>query len=115
MDLVCFSHLRWDFVFQRPQHVLTRFARERRVFYIEEPIYADSPAHIELQSPMAKRRHRQLRRITASAAGHAMSKESKNNRICAENIPRDTSGYLPALYLYLCYRLNDLVQMISFK
>jgi len=38
-DLVCFSHLRWDFVFQRPQHLLTRFARKGRVFYIEEPIY----------------------------------------------------------------------------
>ena len=32
-DLVCFSHLRWDFVFQRPQHLLTRFARMGRVFY----------------------------------------------------------------------------------
>ena len=43
-DLVCFSHLRWNFVFQRPQHLLTRFARTRRVFYIEEPIHdADAP------------------------------------------------------------------------
>lgn len=38
-DLICFSHLRWDFVFQRPQHLLGRFARERRVFFIEEPIF----------------------------------------------------------------------------
>jgi UDP-galactopyranose mutase len=38
-DIVCFSHLRWDFVFQRPQHLLTRFARRQRVFYIEEPIF----------------------------------------------------------------------------
>jgi len=37
-DLVCFSHLRWDFVFQRPQHLLTRFARHGRVFYVEEPL-----------------------------------------------------------------------------
>lgn len=37
-DLVVFSHLRWDFVFQRPQHLLSRAARERRVFFIEEPI-----------------------------------------------------------------------------
>ncbi len=42
-DLVCFSHLRWDFVFQRPQHLLTRFARERRVFFVEEPIFSDEP------------------------------------------------------------------------
>ena len=36
--LICFSHLRWDFVFQRPQHLMTRFARTRRVFYFEEPL-----------------------------------------------------------------------------
>jgi UDP-galactopyranose mutase len=37
-DLICFSHLRWNFVFQRPQHLMTRFARERRVFFVEEPV-----------------------------------------------------------------------------
>ncbi len=36
-DILCFSHLRWDFVFQRPQHLLTRFGRQQRVFFIEEP------------------------------------------------------------------------------
>jgi UDP-galactopyranose mutase len=41
-DLVCFSHLRWDFVFQRPQHLLTRFGNKIRVFFVEEPIF-DSP------------------------------------------------------------------------
>jgi UDP-galactopyranose mutase len=38
--LICFSHLRWDFVFQRPQHLMTRFAATRRVIYWEEPIAA---------------------------------------------------------------------------
>jgi UDP-galactopyranose mutase len=37
-DLICFSHLRWDFVFQRPQHLMTRFADHMRVFYIEEHV-----------------------------------------------------------------------------
>ena len=36
-DLVCLSHLRWDFIYQRPQHVMSRFARHRRVFFVEEP------------------------------------------------------------------------------
>lgn len=39
IDLVCFSHLRWNFVFQRPQHLLTRFAKKQRVFFIEEPVF----------------------------------------------------------------------------
>ncbi len=36
-SLICFSHLRWNFVFQRPQHLMSRFAEERRVIYWEEP------------------------------------------------------------------------------
>ncbi len=40
-DLVCFSHLRWDFVYQRPQHLLTRCAQDRRVFFWEEPIFTN--------------------------------------------------------------------------
>jgi len=35
--LFCFSHLRWDFVFQRPQHLMTRLARRMRVVFWEEP------------------------------------------------------------------------------
>lgn len=49
LDLVCFSHLRWNFVFQRPQHLLTRSARERRVFFVEEPQVSDAPAHMEME------------------------------------------------------------------
>jgi len=40
-NLICFSHLRWDFVFQRPQHILTRMARTMKVYYIEEPVISD--------------------------------------------------------------------------
>ncbi|MGE5561899.1 MAG: glycosyltransferase family 1 protein [Bacillota bacterium] len=36
--LICFSHLRWNFVFQRPQHLMSRFAREMNVIFWEEPI-----------------------------------------------------------------------------
>lgn len=37
--VVCFSHLRWDFVFQRPQHLLSRFAKKHDVLFIEEPVF----------------------------------------------------------------------------
>jgi UDP-galactopyranose mutase len=40
-DLVCLSHLRWDFVFQRPQHLLTRCGGHRRVFFVEEPVFGE--------------------------------------------------------------------------
>ena len=44
LDILCFSHLRWDFVFQRPQHLLTRLAADRRVFYWEEPLLEEGDA-----------------------------------------------------------------------
>lgn len=36
MDLICFSHLRWDFVYQRPQHLLSRFSKIYTTYYVEE-------------------------------------------------------------------------------
>jgi len=48
MHIVCLSHLRWDFVFQRPQHLLSRAARDGRVFYVEEPISHDGPARLQI-------------------------------------------------------------------
>ena len=47
--LVCFSHLRWNFVWQRPQHILSRFADQYTVYYVEEPIEIprDEPATLQ--------------------------------------------------------------------
>lgn len=35
--IVVLSHLRWDFVYQRPQHLLSRLALRHRIFFVEEP------------------------------------------------------------------------------
>jgi len=48
-DLVCFSHLRWDFVYQRPQHLLTRCAKERRVFFVEEPMFGNGSMRLDIR------------------------------------------------------------------
>ena len=42
-NLICFSHLRWDFVFQRPQQLMSRFAEDMPVVFWEEPM--DIGAH----------------------------------------------------------------------
>jgi UDP-galactopyranose mutase len=46
--LVCFSHLRWHFVWQRPQHLLTRASRDRHVWFVEEPLDSDGEARLEI-------------------------------------------------------------------
>jgi glycosyltransferase involved in cell wall biosynthesis len=60
--LVCFSHLRWDFVWQRPQHLLSRAANHYNVLIIEEPIFkpgisanmdvTDRPQGVTIAVPM---------------------------------------------------------------
>lgn len=39
IDLIVFSHLRWYFVYQRPQHLISRFTQMYRTIYIEEPVF----------------------------------------------------------------------------
>ena len=39
--LLCFSHLRWNFVYQRPQHLMSRAAEGTRVWFLEEPIWGN--------------------------------------------------------------------------
>lgn len=47
-DLVCLSHLRWGFVYQRPQHLLSRFAKHQRVFFVEEPVVSENRPRIDV-------------------------------------------------------------------
>ncbi|MFZ5542987.1 MAG: glycosyltransferase [Pseudomonadota bacterium] len=50
--LIVFSHLRWDFVYQRPQHLLSRIAHRHRVLFVEEPVFEPGVApHFEYRNP----------------------------------------------------------------
>ncbi len=54
-DVVCFCHLVWEFVWQRPQHLLSRFARYSRVYFVEDPCWHHDPTdrqispHLEIK------------------------------------------------------------------
>lgn len=48
-DLVCFSCLRWDSVYRRAQHLLSRAAKQVRVFFVEEPVFHDGVGKLELR------------------------------------------------------------------
>jgi protoporphyrinogen oxidase/glycosyltransferase involved in cell wall biosynthesis len=49
--IVVFSHLRWDFVFQRPQHLLSRLAQHYPVLFVEEPEYDDGAPFMQRSHP----------------------------------------------------------------
>ena len=46
--LLVFSHLRWNFVFQRPQHLLSRLAQHWHVVYVEEPKPCSGEARLKV-------------------------------------------------------------------
>jgi glycosyltransferase involved in cell wall biosynthesis len=49
-DLVVHSHLRWDGVFQRPHHIISRLARRHRVAFVEEPIFLEDSSGVRLET-----------------------------------------------------------------
>lgn len=73
-NLICFSHLRWDFVYQRPQHLLTRFAKTFNVYFVEEPFFdSDGDAYITF----SKRQDKLWIGVPHLPAGLSKAKESE--------------------------------------
>ncbi|HKH94654.1 MAG TPA: glycosyltransferase, partial [Gemmatimonadaceae bacterium] len=68
--IIVHSHLRWDFVWQRPQQLLSRFAQRNHVLFVEEPIYLDdvADARLDLSLPM-ERVHRAMPMLPAALRG----------------------------------------------
>jgi glycosyltransferase involved in cell wall biosynthesis len=48
--ILCLSHLRWNFVYQRPQHLLVRCAQQHQVLYVEEPMFDVSEPTLEVRA-----------------------------------------------------------------
>ena len=51
-SIIVFSHLRWNFVFQRPQHLLSRLAENYRILFFEEPEFHEEAARPSLSMPL---------------------------------------------------------------
>jgi glycosyltransferase involved in cell wall biosynthesis len=68
--IIVHSHLRWDFVWQRPQQLLSRFAQRSHVLFVEEPMYADDigDARLDLSLPM-ERVHRAVPKLPGELRG----------------------------------------------
>jgi UDP-galactopyranose mutase len=69
-DLLVFSHLGWDFVFQRPQQLLSRLAHRHRVLFVEEPLYEAGPPRLERVRPTPNVEVLRLRAPLAAAGFH---------------------------------------------
>jgi UDP-galactopyranose mutase len=85
--IIVLSHLRWDFVFQRPQHLLSRLAKKHRVFFVEEPVPGASP-HPQWQ-------------FSATASGVT---------VCRPQTPSHASGFSQEHIPYLKTLMSDLIE-----
>jgi UDP-galactopyranose mutase len=84
--LIVFSHLRWDFVCQRPQHLMTRLARHYRVFFFEEPVHTDGAAYLE------------------------MNERAPNLHVCRPHTPIEDGGFSDAQLPVLQNLLEQLIE-----
>jgi glycosyltransferase involved in cell wall biosynthesis len=90
--IIVHSHLRWDFVWQRPQQLLSRFAQRSHVLFVEEPIHLDdvAEARLDLSSPM-ERVHRAVPMLPASLRGEydasiAVIRELLRRQLAADGV-----------------------------
>ena len=102
-DLVVLSHLRWTFVWQRPQHLVSRFARRRaaqgaRTFFVEEPLFGDV-AGPEVRSEQ----HGDVTRVWLMLPGGAAERAERFDGGTGYDDPRATS-YAGLLIAFLAER-----------
>src|SRR5689334_7041190 len=85
--IITFSHLRWNFVYQRPQHLLSRLASRHRVIFIEEPIPGNSP-HTEWE----------------------FDRPEPNVLVCRPHTPSSAHGFSDEQIPYLRTLVRDLIE-----
>jgi UDP-galactopyranose mutase len=84
--IIVFSHLRWDFVYQRPQQILSRLAEHYNILYFEEPVYSSTDSYLEYSTPL------------------------KNVTVCRPHTPVNVPGFHRDQLPYLRQMLEGLVE-----
>jgi UDP-galactopyranose mutase len=110
MDVICFSHLRWNFVYQRPQHLMSRLAKNTRVFFVEEPeydegIYYDVVQHTDNLWVIVPH----LSRTMDESAMIDHQKEFLLRLLCNMNVRRYALWYYTPMALLISDHLQPLV------
>src|SRR5690242_3716211 len=86
--IITFSHLRWDFVYQRPQHLLSRLASHHRVIFVEEPVQgASERPEWEFHNPQP------------------------NVLVCRPHTPSTAPGYSAEQLPYIKQLLHELIEL----
>jgi UDP-galactopyranose mutase len=93
--VLCLSHLRWNFVYQRPQHLLSRCARDKQVLFFEEPVQGE---RIELEIRDTPERVRVC--VPHLPPGLSPERTEDVLRGLVDGLLRDVGARDPALWYY---------------
>lgn len=104
-SVVCFSHLRWNYVLQRPQHLMERFARSTNVYYVEEAVRGGDENKLEVSvvGPNLTRIVPSLREGLSDDAEITVEKEL----LARFFIERDITQYIFWYYTPLALTVSD--------
>lgn len=101
--VICFSHLRWSFVFQRPQHLLSRCARERPVYFVEEPHWVEGSSHLDVSLS-----EEGVRVVVPHVDKHSRAPEAEQAKMIQELIAREElQDYVLWLYTPMALPLTE--------
>jgi glycosyltransferase involved in cell wall biosynthesis len=109
IDLICLSHLRWSFVFQRPQHLMCRFAKDRRVFYFEEPVREDSVPNLRSRT-CAQTGVRVVTPVLPLQLSHDQAVEEQKRLLRQLLVENDISGYVAWYYTPMAMQFSTSLQ-----
>ena len=99
--IIVHSHLRWDFVWQRPQQLLSRFALRNEVLFVEEPIYCDDVADPRLELSLPQPRvHRAVPLLPASFRGAYDASIAEIRELVRRHIAADGPSARPIHWFY---------------
>jgi hypothetical protein len=102
-DMIVFCHLRWDFVYQRPQHLISRMSQNFKVLLIEEPIGYD--AHDENSANL----------IVISENLHVLQPKVKDIESIASIIPEYIKNNDPAVGWFYSASFIPLLDLFKFE
>jgi glycosyltransferase involved in cell wall biosynthesis len=105
VSYIVHSHLRWDFVWQRPQQILSRLAQRSHVLFVEEPVYLDDipAARLDVSLPLP-RVHRAVPLLPGTLRGQydasiAVTRDLVRRQVAADG-PLGGAFHRPVQWFY---------------
>lgn len=100
-DMVVLCHLRWQFVYQRPQHIISRLSSTMKILFIEEPL----PQHTDKSGNL----------IVVNEMLHVLQPNVKNIESIAEILPEFIKNKTVPVGWFYSASFSPLLEQLNFE